>query len=199
MDLIRKGDKDMILNAINKNQVKYDSNYVFHRNDSNRNNTLDPKELSIAIDTIFKINNIEPSKRNDFKINTDFISLHDNEPKDNIYNINEFRRLNTDINSKIQSSKIVETFVEGGYGGSLNRRDSIEAFTDGEKCCPQGFDLIDGKCERVCVNCKYNNCNKHSQNIGQVYKYENNLKGIGNKKINDDVIEYIFSDIGVQP
>ena len=103
----------MILNAINKNQVKYDSNYVFHRNDSNRNNTLDPKELSIAIDTIFKINNMEPSRRNDFKINAEFISLYDNEPKDNIYNINEFRKLNTDINAKIQRPKNVETFVEG--------------------------------------------------------------------------------------
>ena len=198
MDLIRKEDKDMILNAINKNQIKYDSNYIFHHNDINKNNTLDPKELSNAIDTIFKIKNIEPNRRNDFQINQEFVSLYDNKPKDNIYNINEFRRLNTDINSKIQNSKMVESFVEGGYGGSLNQPDSIEAFTDGEKCCPQGFDMINGKCERVCVNCKYSNCNKHSQNIGQVYKYENNLKGIENKKINDYVLEYILSDIDNQ-
>lgn len=199
MELITKKDKDLINNALNKNNIQYDSNYIFHRIDRNRNNTLDPKEISDAIDIIFRIQNMEPGERKDYKINTDFISLHDNQPKDNLYNINEFRQLNTDINAKIkEQNQTVESFVEGGYGGPLNRPELIEGFTDKNNCCPQGFDMINGTCERVCVNCKYNNCNKHTQNIGQVYKYENNLKGLENKKINEDVIEYIFSDIETQ-
>lgn len=199
MELITKKDKDLINNALNKNNIQYDSNYIFHHSDVNRNNILDLKETSEAIDVIFRMQNMEPRKRNDFKINSEFLSLYDIQPKDNLYNINEFRQLNTDINAKIkEQNQTVESFVEGGYGGALNRPELIEGFTDKNKCCPQGFDLINGKCERVCVNCKYNNCNKHTQNIGQVYKYENNLKGLENKKINEDVIEYILSDIETQ-
>lgn len=94
------------------------------------------------------------------------------------------------------TGKQIESFVEGGYGGNINEKELvIEGFENGGKCCPQGFDLIDGECKKVCINCKYNNCDTKSHNIGQVYNYENNKKALENKKSNDDVLEYIFSEI----
>ena len=90
----------------------------------------------------------------------------------------------------------VESFVEGSYGGSINGKELvIEGFKNGGNCCPQGSDLIDGVCQRVCVNCKYNNCDTQSHNIGQVYDYESNHKALESKKSNDIVLEYIFSGI----
>lgn len=90
------------------------------------------------------------------------------------------------------SKKVIEGFSEeGGLPAEL-----IEPFTDGEKCCPEGQDLIDGKCKQVCINCKYNNCRKHSENIGQVFDYQK-TKEHTDKKINDDILEYIISEIDV--
>lgn len=70
----------------------------------------------------------------------------------------------------------------------------IEGFTDQRKCCPDGFDLINGKCEKVCINCKFNNCNKESQNLGQVFQ-DKNKKALEVNKENEEILDYIFSSI----
>lgn len=161
---------------------------------------LNQYEMINIIEQMFKDNNIQKNQQNR-KVFTDY-KKHDTN-KDNYFNQSEFsdffNHFNDNYITQTTTTPIrsIEPFVEGGYGGSYNENGEgiIEPFSSGDNCCPQGFDMINGNCQRVCINCKYNNCNKHSQNIGQVYGYENNKKGISNKKNNEDVLEYIFSEL----
>lgn len=95
----------------------------------------------------------------------------------------------------VNKNKIKEGFVEGDGQIELINKDKIEGFTSGEECCPDGYDKINNECKKVCLNCKYNNCQIHSQNIGQVYNYEENKKAIFNSKMNDDIFDYFISEI----
>lgn len=161
---------------------------------------LNQYEMINIIEQMFKDNNIQKNQQNR-KVFTDY-KKHDTN-KDNYFNQSEFSDFFNHFNDNYVTqttttpNRSIEPFVEGGYGGSYKEKEEsiIEPFSSGDSCCPQGFDMINGNCVRVCINCKYNNCNKHSQNIGQVYGYENNKKGISNKKNNEDVLEYIFSEL----
>ena len=95
------------------------------------------------------------------------------------------------------TQEIIEPFVEGGGGGLLNQKDSIviEAFSNKEGCCPQGQDIVDGVCKKVCINCKYNNCDHSSRNIGQIFDYIKEDKPVKNDKVDNDVFQYIITDI----
>ena len=186
-----------------------DSNDYFHTFDVTSSTKVPPHvpdkllnqyEMINIIEQMFKDNNIQKNQQNR-KVFTDY-KKHDTN-KDNYFNQSEFSNFFNQFNNNYVTqttttpNRSIEPFVEGGYGGSYKEKEEgiIEPFSSGDNCCPQGFDMINGNCERVCINCKYNNCNKHSQNIGQVYGYENNKKGISNKKNNEDVLEYIFSEL----
>lgn len=186
-----------------------DSNDYFHTFDVTSSMKVPPHvpdrllnqyEMINIIEQMFKDNNIQKNQQNK-KVFTDY-KKHDTN-KDNYFNQSEFSNFFNHFNNNYVTqttttpNRSIEPFVEGGYGGNYKEKEEgiIEPFSSGDNCCPQGFDMINGNCERVCINCKYNNCNKHSQNIGQVYGYENNKKGISNKKNNEDVLEYIFSEL----
>tara|TARA_Y100000768_G_C23589138_1_gene500722 strand:+ start:254 stop:595 length:342 start_codon:yes stop_codon:yes gene_type:complete len=68
----------------------------------------------------------------------------------------------------------------------------IEGFQD--NCCPDGHTFSNDKCQKVCINCKYNDCDKGSGNRGTLYDYTlHDKKGIKNKKMDDDIFTYIFT------
>ena len=57
----------------------------------------------------------------------------------------------------------------GAIGKKLNKKmeeKPIEGFTN---CCPDGMTMVNGQCIEVCQNCKYNDCNFGSSNLGDFY------------------------------
>ena len=87
----------------------------------------------------------------------------------------------------------IEGFVEGGAGGLIKDNNNLlEGFTD-KVCCPDGFKNINGACERVCINCKYNDCTQGSGNIGKFFPSDtSNEKAKKEASMDDNIFNYII-------
>ena len=85
-------------------------------------------------------------------------------------------------------NKLIEGFV--------NFEDNIQFFNNGT-CCPDGTTFENGECNRLCINCKYNDCDNSSSNIGVRYNYDKtiNKNAILNQNIDDEMVAYIFGDV----
>ena len=102
------------------------------------------------------------------------------------------------------NDEIIEGFVEGGNFGNYNSKTldnhilNIEPYKDFIECCPDGHKKIDGDCKEICVNCKYNECERGSGNIGNMYYPINENKNDKIEecnKIDDSIFTYIVTDI----
>ena len=80
---------------------------------------------------------------------------------------------------------------------SLEKKYVVEGFSS--NCCPDGTTNINNNCVQICKNCKYNDCNTGSSNIGNFYnlqKYDTDDKK-GNQNMNDSeqIFNYIVLDV----
>ena len=80
---------------------------------------------------------------------------------------------------------------------ALEKKDVVEGFSS--NCCPDGTTNINNNCVQVCKNCKYNDCNTGSSNIGNFYKSpvitDDDKKGIKNMNDNEQLFNYIVLDV----
>ena len=87
--------------------------------------------------------------------------------------------------------------VSKKINGALEKKDVVEGFSS--NCCPDGTTNINNNCVQVCKNCKYNDCNTGSSNIGNFYKFPVNAaddkKGIKNMNDNEQLFNYIVLDV----
>lgn len=73
----------------------------------------------------------------------------------------------------------------------------VEGFSSG--CCPDGTTNINNTCQKICKNCKYNDCNYGSLNIGQsfassTFGTKDSLKGVKNMHVNEELFNYVIND-----
>ena len=79
---------------------------------------------------------------------------------------------------------------------SLEKKVVVEGFSS--NCCPDGTTKVNNHCLEVCNNCKYNDCNYGSSNIGNFFykkpvpvdKKENN-----NLILDEHIFNYIVLDV----
>jgi hypothetical protein len=79
---------------------------------------------------------------------------------------------------------------------SLEKKVVVEGFSS--NCCPDGTTKVNNHCVEVCNNCKYNDCNYGSSNIGNFFykkpfpvdKKENN-----NLILDEHIFNYIVLDV----
>lgn len=76
---------------------------------------------------------------------------------------------------------------------SLEKKEVIEGFSS--NCCPDGTTSVNNECVKVCINCKYNDCNHGSENLGNFYNYSTDTKE--KKHLNEDelMFNYIVLDV----
>jgi len=83
----------------------------------------------------------------------------------------------------------------GAIGKKLNKKmeeKPIEGFTN---CCPDGMTMVNGQCVEVCQNCKYNDCNFGSSNLGDFYSRPFDGKERKNLKDDREIFNYIVIDV----
>ena len=86
----------------------------------------------------------------------------------------------------------IEGFVDGEDDGP--KVNLIEGFTDKNNCCPDGYKNENGNCKRVCINCKYNECNMGNGNIGKHFRTSNkDKKSMINVEMDNNIFNYIVS------
>ena len=78
---------------------------------------------------------------------------------------------------------------------SLEKKEVVEGFTS--NCCPDGTTNINNNCVKVCNNCKVNDCNYGSSNIGHFYQYYSDKKEKKNIKLDQEIFNYIVLDYNV--
>lgn len=79
---------------------------------------------------------------------------------------------------------------------ALEKKEVVEGFSS--NCCPDGTTKVNHQCVEVCNNCKYNDCNYGSSNIGNFFykkpvpvdKKENN-----NLNLDENIFNYIVVDV----
>ena len=80
---------------------------------------------------------------------------------------------------------------------ALEKKDVVEGFSS--NCCPDGSTNINNNCVHICKNCKYNDCNTGSSNIGNFYNSpvfdDDDKKGIKNMNDNEQLFNYIVFDV----
>ena len=82
----------------------------------------------------------------------------------------------------------------GAIGKKLNKKmeEKPEGFTN---CCPDGMTMVNGQCIEVCQNCKYNDCNFGSSNLGGFYSRPFDGKESKNLKDDREIFNYIVLDV----
>ena len=91
------------------------------------------------------------------------------------------------------SENITENLNNYLKNSSFNS-DNIEGFTSNSNCCPDGTTSVNNTCVEVCKNCKYNDCNYGSSNLGYLYNNDNlnsEKKENKNLKFSEDIFNYI--------
>tara|TARA_Y100001935_G_scaffold207787_2_gene177208 strand:- start:4025 stop:4399 length:375 start_codon:yes stop_codon:yes gene_type:complete len=87
--------------------------------------------------------------------------------------------------------------VSKKINNALEKKDVVEGFSS--NCCPDGTTNINNNCVQICKNCKYNDCNTGSSNIGNFYKSPviaaDDKKGIKNMNDNEQLFNYIILDV----
>ena len=76
---------------------------------------------------------------------------------------------------------------------ALEKKDVIEGFSS--NCCPDGSTGVNNTCVEVCQNCKYNDCNHGSSNIGYLYNKAVDKKEDKNLKSDEGIFNYIVLDV----
>ena len=79
---------------------------------------------------------------------------------------------------------------------SLEKKVVVEGFSS--NCCPDGTTKVNNHCVEVCNNCKYNDCNYGSSNIGNFF-YKKPVpvdkKEHNNLILDEHIFNYIVSDV----
>ena len=75
---------------------------------------------------------------------------------------------------------------------ALEKKEVVEGFTS--NCCPDGTTNINNNCVKVCNNCKVNDCNSGSSNIGNFYQYYSDKKEKKNLTSDEEIFNYIITD-----
>ena len=84
--------------------------------------------------------------------------------------------------------------VSKKLNNALEKKDVIEGFTS--NCCPDGTTKKSNDCLRVCNNCKYNDCNYGSSNLGNLfYKTPVDKKERNNLISDEQIFNYIVIDV----
>ena len=84
--------------------------------------------------------------------------------------------------------------VSKKLNNALEKKDVVEGFSS--NCCPDGTTKMNGNCVRVCNNCKYNDCNYGSSNVGQVfYQRPVDKKEKNNLFLDELIFNYIVLDV----
>lgn len=77
---------------------------------------------------------------------------------------------------------------------SLEKKDVIEGFYS-KSFCPDGTTSVNNMCVEVCQNCKYNDNNFGSSNLGYLYNRGVDKKEIKNLKNDEEIFNYIVIDV----
>ena len=77
---------------------------------------------------------------------------------------------------------------------ALEKKEVVEGFSLNE-CCPDGTTNINNQCVKVCKNCKYNDCNYGSSNIGNFYGLPMDKKEKTNLISDEQIFNYIVIDV----
>ena len=77
---------------------------------------------------------------------------------------------------------------------ALEKKEVVEGFSLNE-CCPDGTTNINNQCVKVCKNCKYNDCEKGSGNIGVYYKEKFGNKAKIHQEMDTEMFNYIVNEI----
>ena len=77
---------------------------------------------------------------------------------------------------------------------ALEKKEVVEGFSLNE-CCPDGTTNINNQCVKVCKNCKYNDCNYGSSNIGNFYGLPMDKKEKENLLSDEQIFNYIVIDV----
>jgi hypothetical protein len=86
--------------------------------------------------------------------------------------------------------------VSKKLNNALEKKAVVEGFSS--NCCPDGTTKVNNQCVEVCNNCKFNDCNYGSSNIGNFFykkpvpvdkKEKNNLN------LDENIFNYIVVDV----
>ena len=75
----------------------------------------------------------------------------------------------------------------------LEKKEVVEGFT--QNCCPDGTTGVNGTCVEVCQNCDYNDCSYGSRNRGILYGRPVDKKEYKNRKLDEEIFNYIVIDV----
>ena len=100
---------------------------------------------------------------------------------------------------KVLDDFIIDTpeYIQEPYNPTVeDNTPLIEPFQNtNNMCCPDGHTLINGKCSQICTNCKYNDCEKGSGNIGVYYKEKFGNKAKIHQEMDTEMFNYIVNEI----
>lgn len=111
----------------------------------------------------------------------------------------EFKDCYVDLESESSDEMLYKCAgkVSKKVNNLLETKENIEeGFTS--NCCPDGTTNVGNSCVRICNNCKYNDCNYGSSNIGGIFSQKNTVSGkkeLDNLKNNENIFNYIFIDV----
>ena len=112
---------------------------------------------------------------------------------ENLKNMKDWLYVDLDSESSDKMLYKCSNVISNKLNNALEKEDVIEGFSS--KCCPDGTTNIDDNCVKVCINCKYNDCNYGSSNLGNVfYKYPTDKKEMDNLNVDEQIFNYIVID-----
>jgi hypothetical protein len=126
-------------------------------------------------------------------------SVYSNKIYEDLKNMKDCLYIDLDSESSDKMLYKCSNAVSKKINGALEKKPVVEGFSS--NCCPDGTTNINNNCLEVCKNCKYNDCNFGSSNIGTFYNLNLNSFGTGDNKKeiqnmneNENIFNYIVYD-----